>query len=82
MARNSPKNHKRGDQITVNGCIRNFLKYTPKGLNGNVILQGNNTRPMRIPLNEIGQLNKLAFEGEYFIIVCKSITGYMNEAPL
>ena len=38
MARNSPKKHKRGDQISVNGCIRHFLKYTAAGLGGNVIL--------------------------------------------
>ena len=81
MAGNSLKKHKRGDQVSVNGCIGNFLKYTPKGLGGNIILRGDNTRPMKIPLNEIGQVNKLAFEGEYFMIAGESVTGYMDGDP-
>ena len=36
-----------------------------------MILRGNNTRPKRIPLNEIQVIEKLRFDGEYFMIAGK-----------
>ena len=66
-----PKKHKRGDYIAVSGCPGSFLQYTPTGSGCNVILRGNNTRPKRIPLNEIQVIEKLRFDGEYFMIAGK-----------
>ena len=67
------KKHKRGDRISVKGHPGNFLQYTPSGSGGNVILRGNNTRPKRIPLNEIVSIQKLPFDGEYFMIAGKFV---------
>ena len=74
-----PKKLKRGERITHNGSPGNFLTYTPNGTRGNVILRGNNPKPLRIPLGEIEPAKKLAFDGKYFIVagklahVCKFI---------
>ena len=65
----------RGDRIAVKGHPGNFLQYTPSGSGGNVILRGNNTRPKRIPLNEIVSIQKLPFDGEYFMIAGKFVTN-------
>ena len=65
------KKLKRGDWICYNGSPGNFLTYTPSKTNGNVILHGDNTRPLRIPLIDIHPGRKLPFDGQYFIVAGK-----------
>ena len=65
------KKLKRGDRICYNGSPGNFLTYTPSKTNGSVILRGDNTRPLRIPLIDIQPGRKLAFDGQYFIVAGK-----------
>ena len=70
----TPKRYKRGDRISFNSCPGYFLEYTPSGSRGKVTLRGNNTKPLRIPLREIGQVEKLEFDGEYFMIAGKYLS--------
>ena len=43
----SQKKLKRGERISFNGIPGNFLTYTPNKTLGNVILRGNNSKPLR-----------------------------------
>ena len=67
----SQKKLKRGERISFNGSPGNFLTYTPNKTHGNVILRGNNSKPLRIPLTEVKPAQKLAFDGQYFIVAGK-----------